>query len=73
MKLYRFGSGSYLEDFVIMASTGDDALLKLKQHVKMPQYNSRYYELWKDATLDNLPLEYYFDEEEDVISIDNDY
>lgn len=60
--LYYFNPNRYSLQFYIMAESIEVALEKVKEHlkdqVKSGDGSFADYELWKDATISSLPLDY---------------
>ncbi len=67
MKIYKFDIDSYGDYWIVLASSAEEALVKLQDFMKHNKYCKREYLEWKDATLDNLPPQYSVVVEDDVI------
>lgn len=58
MKMYYFNPDNYDMEYILMASSPEEALSALLEELKNNKTRSDEYQEWKDATLDNLPASY---------------
>ena len=62
MKLFRFEPNSYGDYYVVQSTTPFYALITLQEHMRNTDYLRSEFEVWKSATVDNLPEKFTIEE-----------
>ena len=68
MRLFRFEPNSYGDYYIVQSTTPFYALVTLRQHMENTHHLRRESEVWRLATVDNLPGKFTIEEiEGDVV------